>query len=62
MDINDIVLNCQSAHRHFETPKGTLRVLGDVKLKIIRGEIVAMVGASGCGKKVANMATKTTPR
>jgi NitT/TauT family transport system ATP-binding protein len=50
LNIDDVVLNCQSVHRHFQTPKGTLRVLGDIDLKIVRGEIVSMVGASGCGK------------
>ncbi|MEO1271015.1 MAG: ATP-binding cassette domain-containing protein [Myxococcota bacterium] len=50
MDPNDIVLNCQGVHRHFNTPKGVIRVLGDINMRVIRGEIIGLVGASGCGK------------
>jgi len=41
-----IVLECRGIHHGF----GPKRVLHDVNLRIIRGEIVALVGPSGCGK------------
>jgi len=34
----------------FDTPKGPLRVLDDVKLDIVEGEFVSLIGHSGCGK------------
>ena len=34
----------------FDTPKGPLRVLDDVKLDIAEGEFVSLIGHSGCGK------------
>ncbi len=42
----EIVLEC----RHISHWFGRKKVLHDVDLKIIRGEIVALVGPSGCGK------------
>jgi NitT/TauT family transport system ATP-binding protein len=43
---HDIVLECKSVSHWF----GDQRVLHDINLKIVRGEIVALVGSSGCGK------------
>jgi len=34
----------------FDTPKGKLEVLNDVKLDIAEGEFVSLIGHSGCGK------------
>ncbi len=42
----NIVLECRKISHWF----GSNRVLHDVNLKVIRGEIVALVGPSGCGK------------
>ena len=42
----DIVLRCESINQAF----GEKRVLYDVHLKIVRGQIAALVGPSGCGK------------
>jgi NitT/TauT family transport system ATP-binding protein len=41
-----IVLECRGLHHRF----GSNRVLFDVRLKVARGQIVALVGPSGCGK------------
>ena len=43
---NDIVLECRNLSHSF----GDICVLYDVNLKIIRGEIVALVGKTGAGK------------
>ncbi len=42
----DIVLQCENICQAF----GPKRVLYDVNLRIVRGQIVALVGPSGCGK------------
>lgn len=34
----------------FDTPKGKLEVLRDIKLDIAEGEFVSLIGHSGCGK------------
>lgn len=34
----------------FDTPKGKLQVLDDIKLDIAEGEFVSVIGHSGCGK------------
>jgi nitrate/nitrite transport system ATP-binding protein len=34
----------------FPTPKGPLEVLKDIKLDIAQGEVVSLIGHSGCGK------------
>jgi nitrate/nitrite transport system ATP-binding protein len=34
----------------FDTPKGKLEVLNDIKLDIEEGEFVSLIGHSGCGK------------
>ena len=41
-----VVLECEGIHHWF----GPKKVLYDINLKILRGEIVALVGPSGCGK------------
>jgi NitT/TauT family transport system ATP-binding protein len=42
----DIVLECRNVSHWF----GSHKVLHDINLKVVRGEIVALVGPSGCGK------------
>ncbi|WP_058555662.1 ABC transporter ATP-binding protein [Thiohalocapsa sp. ML1] len=34
----------------FDTPKGKLEILKDIKLDIAQGEVVSLIGHSGCGK------------
>jgi NitT/TauT family transport system ATP-binding protein len=42
----DFVLECKNVSHWF----GSQKVLHDINLKVVRGEIVALVGPSGCGK------------
>jgi len=46
----DLILRASAIHRGFDTPKGRIRVLQGVDLELIRGEMVAVLGASGVGK------------
>ena len=36
----------------FDTPKGEVQAVRDVSLTVQEGEILALVGESGCGKTV----------
>jgi NitT/TauT family transport system ATP-binding protein len=42
----DVCLECRELHHWF----GSKRVLGDVNLKVLRGQFLGLVGPSGCGK------------
>ena len=46
----DLILRASAIHRGFDTPKGRIRVLQGVDLELVRGEMVAVLGASGVGK------------
>lgn len=44
------ILRCENIHRGFETPDGRIEVLQGIDLCLDRGEMVAVLGASGVGK------------
>jgi putative ABC transport system ATP-binding protein len=46
----DTVLAAQDLGKQVSSPEGTLAILADVSLAIVRGESVAVVGESGAGK------------
>ena len=55
---NKIVLNVHGVSQWF----GDLRVLHDINLKVVEGQFVALVGASGCGKTTLIKAIQGTLR
>ena len=50
------VLDVQNLKVYYEAPTGDVRAVDDVSFKIEQGEIVGLVGESGCGKTTTAMA------
>jgi len=40
---------------HFKTPQGTVRAVDDVSLTVAAGDVLGIVGESGCGKSVLSL-------
>ena len=54
--MNQAMLDIQELQVHFHTPEGIARAVDHVSLKIGPGETVGLVGESGCGKSLTNLA------
>ncbi len=48
--MSDLILKVEDAHVEFASPGGVVRALDGVSIDVRRGEILAVVGESGCGK------------
>jgi peptide/nickel transport system ATP-binding protein len=55
-DERTVVLDVQNLKVYYETPTGAVRAVDDVSFQIYQGEIVGLVGESGCGKTTTAMA------
>jgi len=53
---DDVLLNIEDLHVHFQAYEGIANVINGVSLKVRRGETVALVGETGCGKSVTSKA------
>ncbi|ELK47790.1 ABC transporter ATP-binding protein [Halobacillus sp. ACCC02827] len=52
--MSEYVLEVQNLKTHFHTKKGIVKAVDGVDLKVKQGEILAVVGESGCGKSVTS--------
>ncbi len=52
VDSPDIILRIAGLHAHFHTESGVIRALDGVDLALERGQVLGLVGESGCGKSV----------
>lgn len=55
MATQDIILDVCNLSTHFSTVDGVVEAVNDVSFHLHRGEIVGLVGESGCGKSVTVM-------
>ena len=55
-DTSPWLLEVDNLHVHFNTPRGLIRAVEDISYRVRAGEVVALVGESGCGKSVSSLA------
>ena len=53
--MGEVVLSIRNLSVEFDTVRGPAKVLDDVSIDLRRGEILGLVGESGCGKTVTSM-------
>jgi oligopeptide/dipeptide ABC transporter ATP-binding protein len=49
------LLDIRRLRTHFKTPQGTVRAVNNVSLTVSAGEVLGIVGESGCGKSVLSL-------
>ena len=61
--MSDPVLRLSGLVTTFPTPEGRIPVVDDVSLEVAEGEVLALVGESGCGKSMTALsAMRLIPR
>ncbi|WP_027963072.1 ABC transporter ATP-binding protein [Halalkalibacillus halophilus] len=53
--MSDVILELNELHTHFFTDSGEVPAVDGVSFKLHKGEVVGVVGESGCGKSVTSL-------
>ncbi|MBM7714890.1 peptide/nickel transport system ATP-binding protein [Bacillus thermophilus] len=53
--MNEVILEINQLHTHFFTDTGEIPAVNGVSLKVHKGEVLGIVGESGCGKSVTSL-------
>lgn len=62
MDTRDVLLEIDDLKTYFFSREGTLRAVDGVSFKVMKGEVLGIIGESGCGKSVtAQSILRLTP-
>ena len=57
MEQNNSILNVKDLSVYFDTDYGTVQILNHINFDVRRGEVLGIVGESGCGKSMTSMAS-----
>ena len=52
---NNVILEIKNLHTQFFTEAGVVRAVDGIDFNVKRGEVVGIVGESGCGKSVTSL-------
>jgi len=55
MDNREVLVDIKNLRTYFYTEDGVVPAVDDVDLNIHKGEVVGLVGESGCGKSVTSL-------
>ncbi|WP_346802324.1 ABC transporter ATP-binding protein [Bacillus pumilus] len=55
INVQESILQIENLHVQTKTPYGTTSLIQDVSFEVGRGQIVGLIGESGCGKTVTSM-------
>ncbi|WP_368929964.1 ABC transporter ATP-binding protein [Bacillus pumilus] len=55
INVQESILQIENLHVQTKTPHGTTSLIQDVSFEVGRGQIVGLIGESGCGKTVTSM-------
>ena len=53
---SNVLLDIRNLEVRFHTPEGIVHAVNDISYRVHEGEVLAVVGESGCGKSVSMMA------
>ena len=53
--VNEKILELRDLQTHFVTRQGSVKAVDSVSFSVAKGEIVGLVGESGCGKSITSL-------
>jgi oligopeptide/dipeptide ABC transporter ATP-binding protein len=53
--VNEKLLELHDLHTHFYTKQGVVKAVDDVNFSVAKGEVIGLVGESGCGKSITSL-------